>query len=176
MIASSLHLFVTSQLTYPTTLFIITQIKISWKDEGVKIMLKVHIDASTKSEEELSGGGILITGTSIYEQLKIPLTATNNHEAEFEVFLKSLEILSQYASASEAIFLYTDSKIVVQTIDKSSTSNPNFVSWLKKINALLPKFPLLIIQWIPESKNKGADNLARQALAKQIKNKKTKNY
>ena len=44
---------------------------------------------------------------------------------------------------------------------------------LQRIQELLSEFSLLILQWLPENKNKGADNLARQALHKQLKEKKT---
>ena len=38
--------------------------------------------------------------------------------------------------------------------------------YLSEFNELAPQFPLLVLQWIPEAKNKGADNLARQGLRK----------
>ena len=65
--------------------------------------------------------------------------------------------------------LYTDSKVVAQTIDKNHTNNPDFRKYLEEIQELLPYFSLLIVQWIPESQNKGADHLARQGLAKALK-------
>lgn len=65
--------------------------------------------------------------------------------------------------------LYTDSKVVAQTIDKNYTKNPAFSDYLTEIQCLLKQFPLAIIQWIPESQNKGADHLARQGLAKALK-------
>ena len=85
-------------------------------------MLKVYIDASTKGNPGPSGGGILIVYQGKQEQLSIPLSVGTNHQAEFEVFLKTLEFLKNKD-----------------------------------------------LQWLPENKNKGADNLARQALQKQLK-------
>ena len=64
---------------------------------------------------------------------------------------------------------YSDSKVLVSTVDKNHTENSSFFCYLEKIKQLLPNFHLLILQWIPENKNKGADNLARQALQKQLK-------
>ena len=129
-------------------------------------MLKVYIDASTKGNPGPSGGGILIVSDQQQEQLSIPLSFGSNHQAEFEVFLKTLEILKNRQLTEEIILCYSDSKVLVSTIDKDHTSNKDFLPYLEKIQSLLKDFSMLIIQWIPESKNKGADNLARQALQK----------
>ncbi len=129
-------------------------------------MLKVYIDASTKGNPGPSGGGILIVADQQQEQLYIPLSFGSNHQAEFEVFLKTLEILKNRQKAEEIILCYSDSKVLVSTIDKNHTSNKDFLPYLEKIQSLLKDFSMLILQWVPESKNKGADNLARQALQK----------
>ncbi|WP_206857362.1 ribonuclease HI family protein [Candidatus Enterococcus mangumiae] len=131
-------------------------------------MLKVYIDASTKGNPGPSGGGILIVSDQQQEQLSIPLSFGSNHQAEFEVFLKTLEILKNRQLTEEIILCYSDSKVLVSTIDKDHTSNKDFLPYLEKIQSLLKDFSMLIIQWIPESKNKGADNLARQALQKAL--------
>lgn len=132
-------------------------------------MLRVYIDASTKGNPGPSGGGIVILGENRYEQLAVPLSDGSNHEAEFEVFLKTLEILKEQELNTETIFCYSDSKTLVSIIDKNFTTNELFQPYLSAIQALLPAFSLFILQWIPENKNKGADNLARQALQKQLK-------
>lgn len=129
-------------------------------------MLKVYIDASTKGNPGPSGGGILIITDQQQEQLSIPLSFGSNHQAEFEVFLKTLEILKNRQMTEEIILCYSDSKVLVSTIDKNHTNNKDFLPYLEKIQSLLKDFSMLILQWVPESKNKGADNLARQALQK----------
>ena len=129
-------------------------------------MLKVYIDASTKGNPGPSGGGILIIADQQQDQLSIPLSFGSNHQAEFEVFLKTLEILKNRQMTEEIILCYSDSKVLVSTIDKNHTSNKDFLPYLEKIQSLLKDFSMLILQWVPESKNKGADNLARQALQK----------
>lgn len=129
-------------------------------------MLKVYIDASTKGNPGPSGGGILIIADQQQEQLSIPLSFGSNHQAEFEVFLKTLEILKNRQMTDEIILCYSDSKVLVSTIDKNHTNNKDFLPYLEKIQSLLKDFSMLILQWVPESKNKGADNLARQALQK----------
>lgn len=129
-------------------------------------MLKVYIDASTKGNPGPSGGGILIIADQQQEQLSIPLSFGSNHQAEFEVFLKTLEILKNRQMTEEIILCYSDSKALVSTIDKNHTNNKDFLPYLEKIQSLLKDFSMLILQWVTESKNKGADNLARQALQK----------
>ncbi|MDB7101427.1 MULTISPECIES: ribonuclease HI family protein [Enterococcus] len=131
-------------------------------------MLKVYIDASTKGNPGPSGGGILILADQQQEQLSIPLSFGSNHQAEFEVFLKTLEILKNRQMTEEIILCYSDSKVLVSTIDKNYTNNKDFLPYLEKIQSLLKDFSMLILQWVPESKNKGADNLARQALQKTL--------
>lgn len=131
-------------------------------------MIKVYIDASTKGNPGPSGGGILIIHENKQEQLTVSLSDGSNHQAEFEVFLKTLEILKEKGWVNETILCYSDSKVLVSTIDKNHTNNESFSSLLYEIQQLLAQFHLLILQWIPGSKNKGADNLARQALQKQL--------
>ncbi|MCC9082861.1 ribonuclease HI family protein [Enterococcus faecium] len=134
-------------------------------------MLKVYIDASTKGNPGPSGGGILIVYQGKQEQLSIPLSIGTNHQAEFEVFLKTLEFLKKNDLQNETIFCFSDSKTLVSTVDKNATKNELFLPYLQRIQELLSEFSLLILQWLPENKNKGADNLARQALHKQLKEK-----
>ncbi|MCC9081364.1 ribonuclease HI family protein [Enterococcus faecium] len=134
-------------------------------------MLKVYIDASTKGNPGPSGGGILIVYQGKQEQLSIPLSIGTNHQAEFEVFLKTLEFLKKNDLQNETIFCFSDSKTLVSTVDKNATKNELFLPYLQRIQELLSEFSLLILQWLPENKNKGADNLARQALHKQLKKK-----
>lgn len=136
-------------------------------------MLKVYIDASTKGNPGPSGGGILIVYQGKQEQLSIPLSVGTNHQAEFEVFLKTLEFLKKNDLQNETIFCFSDSKTLVSTVDKNATKNELFLPYLQRIQELLSEFSLLFLQWLPENKNKGADNLARQALQKQLKEKKT---
>ena len=81
-------------------------------------MLKVYIDASTKGNPGPSGGGILIVYQGKQEQLSIPLSVGTNHQAEFEVFLKTLEFLKNKGLQNETIFCFSDSKTLVSTVEK----------------------------------------------------------
>lgn len=130
-------------------------------------MLKLYVDAATRGNPGPSGIGIVIVGNDSYQQLSFPLkTKMSNHEAEFTALLWGLKEVISRNNILDTTFVYTDSKVVVETIDKNYTNNPKFRPYLQKIQPLLASFPLILIQWIPEKQNKGADNLARQALKK----------
>lgn len=134
-------------------------------------MLKAYIDASTKGNPGPSGGGIVLIGDDLHQQLAFSLTepALTNHQAEFATFVHLLELLLDRNRQEQTIMVYSDSKVLVATVDKNHTNNETFKPYLTEIQKLLPHFKLLILQWIPESKNKGADNLARQGLQKALK-------
>lgn len=134
-------------------------------------MLKVYLDASTKGNPGPSGGGIVLVGEQIHEQLSFPLEELSNHQAEFAVMQKALSLLIERNLHQQTCMFFTDSKVVAQTIDKDHTSNSAFQVYLTTIRSLLNQFSLAIIQWIPESQNKGADHLARQGLSKALKSK-----
>lgn len=132
-------------------------------------MLKIFVDAATKGNPGPSGIGIILLTDTIYDQLHFPIPNMSNHEAEFFAVVKALEIAVEKELNTTTTFLYTDSKVVSKVIDSNYTKNPLFQPYLVKINELLAKFPLIIVQWVPENKNKGADRLARQGLQKSLK-------
>lgn len=132
-------------------------------------MIKSYIDASTKGNPGPSGGGIILLGDDLYEQESFTLDHLTNHQAEFAVFSYLLHDLYNRQLHTETIFVYTDSKILAQTIQKNHTKNPDFQKYLTEIQEKLTQFPLLFIEWLPEDKNKGADHLARQGLQKALK-------
>lgn len=138
----------------------------------MNVLIKAYIDAATKGNPGPSGAGILLVAENLHEQIPLPLTGTmSNHQAEFWAFYELLMYLKRHNYTSETIFVYSDSKILVQTVDKNYTNNENFQEIFQKIQALLPNFSLLILQWLPENKNKGADQLARQGLQKALQKK-----
>ncbi|WP_207694940.1 cell wall enzyme EbsB [Enterococcus sp. DIV0212c] len=129
-------------------------------------MLRIYVDAATKGNPGPSGGGIVIVGDSLHEQIHVPLGECSNHEAEFKVFIKAIQLAIEKKLNDQTILIHSDSKIVVQTIEKRHAKNPLFQPYLQIFQQLESNFPLLLVKWIPESQNKGADTLARQALQK----------
>lgn len=139
-------------------------------------MLKIYTDASTKGDPGPSGAGIILLGEGIYKQLHFPLPILTNHEAEFESVILALDYVNKLDLPRQTVFLFTDSKIVAQTIEKDYSKQEHFNTYLEKIHALTKNYELFLCKWIPESKNKGADHLARQGLnkaRKELKNEKT---
>lgn len=128
-------------------------------------MLKVYTDAATNTEK--SGGGILIISEE-QQQLAISLAEDNNHQAELAVILYALHYLIDHKLNDQSVLLYSDSKTAIKILDQGQTKNKLFQPYLSEFNELAPQFPLLVLQWIPEAKNKGADNLARQGLRKKL--------
>jgi ribonuclease HI len=129
-------------------------------------MLRIYVDAATKGNPGPSGGGIVIVGERIHDQIHVPLGECSNHEAEFRVLIQALQLLLEKYETDQTIVIHSDSKIVVQTIEKNYAKNPLFQPYLDTYHQLESKFSLLLIKWIPESQNKGADTLAKQALQK----------
>ncbi len=129
-------------------------------------MIKIFIDAATNQTTNTSAGGMLFLRNGQQLQKHVPLLAKTNNEAEFEMMVKTLEFLISEDFQNETIFIYTDSKIVMESLDKEYAKDSRFKVHLEVILKLNHEFPSLFIEWIEEKNNKGADNLARQALQK----------
>lgn len=125
-------------------------------------MIEVYTDGATNGTS-ISGAGIYIkTNDHIYEY-SLPLRKGTNHEAEFYAVIKALEICKDQFP-DEILSFRSDSKIVVDTIEKEVTKNETFRPLLEDILLLSKDFPYFFIKWIPEKQNKHADQLAKQAI------------
>lgn len=152
-------------LTYP-------KLKTHSKERNYVSMIKMYTDASTKNDPGPSGVGIIISTENRYHQLSFPLEKNlSNHEAEFEALLRGLTYLIDHQLNHETLMMYTDSKLLASAIKKEYVKKDTFKSYLILIQEKLNEFPLFFIHWIPESHNKGADHLAKQALQKIISKK-----
>ena len=126
-------------------------------------MIEVYTDGAASGNPGLSGAGIYIkSGKNAYEYT-IPLGYLSNHEAEFYAIIKALEICRQ-SFPNEIISLRSDSKVVVDVIEKDFTKNQLFLPLLECIREESKNFPHFFIKWIPEKKNGHADRLARKAI------------
>ncbi|EGO9009036.1 TPA: ribonuclease HI family protein [Enterococcus faecalis] len=135
-------------------------------------MLRIYVDAATKGNPGESGGGIVYLTDQSRQQLHVPLGIVSNHEAEFKVLIEALKKAIANEDNQQTVLLHSDSKIVVQTIEKNYAKNEKYQPYLAEYQQLEKNFPLLLIKWLPESQNKAADMLARQALQKFYPNKK----
>lgn len=136
-------------------------------------MLKIYSDAAVSPIDQLAGAGLVITGQDLYEQLSYPLPKTkDNHLAELQAFLIALEWVVENEHTDTYLLFYTDSQLIAQSVKKSRIKNKDYKSIFASILDSLQALYLYEVKWIPDKENKGADNLAKQALAKQRKNKK----
>src|SRR5699024_8105006 len=124
-------------------------------------MIRLYTDAAVAGNPGPAGVGILIVNDTEQKQVSIPLEGNwNNHHAEFKAVFLGLSWLIENNYTHEMIFCYTDSKIVAQSIEKEYVKNPITRQYLLDILELMVEFHFISMKWIPESKNKGADNLA----------------
>lgn len=135
-------------------------------------MIRLYADAAVNGDPGQAGLGILIlTEKDQYQFTPILSGLWNNHQAEFQAILHGLTWLVQNDHTDEMTFCYTDSQIVAQSVEKKYVKDTTSQKYLKEILELMEEFPYASVTWIPESENRGADNLARQALQKAIKAK-----
>lgn len=130
-------------------------------------MLEIYIDAASKGNPGPSGIGIFIKGENHHIKICEYIGETNNHIAEFKALIRGLEEAKKLNS--QLISVRSDSKIVVSSIDKRYVKNEEFKPLLNYALQLADEFDLFFIKWIPESENKAADQLAKDALRKQNK-------
>lgn len=127
-------------------------------------MIKIYIDAATHQTKYISAGGMVALFNKEQLQIKQALKAKNNNEAEFEILLFALKFALANNWEQKTIFIYSDSRIVIQSLEKKYAKDDSFSILLNQILTLTNKFELLFIEWQGGKQNKGADNLAKQAL------------
>ncbi|MGJ9457580.1 RNase H family protein [Oceanobacillus sp. CF4.6] len=126
-------------------------------------MIIVYTDGASSGNPGWSGAGVYIqAGGSNYEY-SFPLGMLSNHEAEFHAIIKALEICKE-SFPNEILSFRSDSKVVVDVIEKDVTKNKLFHPLLEIIRENYSAFPYFFIKWIPEKQNLHADVLARKAI------------
>ncbi|PAV28606.1 ribonuclease HI [Virgibacillus profundi] len=126
-------------------------------------MIEVYTDGASSGNPGLSGAGIYIKTGGRTHEYSFPLGILSNHEAEFHAVIKALGICRRHFPA-EILSFRSDSRVVVDVIEKGYTKNKTFLPLLEKINEEADHFPHFFIKWIPEKKNGNADKLARKAI------------
>ncbi|MER2063957.1 MAG: ribonuclease HI family protein [Alkalibacterium sp.] len=136
-------------------------------------MLRIYSDAAVSPKDQLAGAGLVVVGDGLYEQLVLPLSSTeDNHLAELQAFYHAVKWPLDNDRAAEWTVFHTDSQLVAQAIKKNHIKNSTYTDIFQAITQSLEKLSFYEVKWIPEKENKGADNLAKQALAKQRKSRK----
>ena len=132
-------------------------------------MIKVFTDAAVNGNPGDVGLGVLVLKDG--EQLPFKISVEekmDNHLAEFTAINWALGWLLEEGLQEELIFMHTDSKVTADAISKRYTKKEANRIVLKEIQNKLRDFSQIFVKWIPESENKGADQLARQALQQTI--------
>ena len=132
-------------------------------------MIKVFTDAAVNGNPGDVGLGVLVLKDGEQMPFKISVEEKmDNHLAEFTAINWALSWLLEEGYQEELIFMHTDSKVTADAISKRYTKKEANRIVLKEIQNKLKDFSQLFVKWIPESENRGADQLARQALQQTI--------
>ena len=132
-------------------------------------MIKVFTDAAVNGNPGDVGLGVLVLKDGEQKPFKISVEEKmDNHLAEFTAIDWALGWLLEEGVQEELIFMHTDSKVTADAISKRYTKKEANRIVLKEIQNKLKDFSQLFVKWIPESENRGADQLARQALQQTI--------
>ena len=128
-------------------------------------MIRVRTDAAVNGNPGKVGIGIEI----LYEKQQFLFKENtdqlmDNHQAELWAIYRALIILQEKDWHHEVVFLNSDSKFAMMAIEKNYTKQVAYQEILKKVQGERKKIPQLFLEWIPEKENRGADQLARQAL------------
>ena len=128
-------------------------------------MIRVKTDAAVNGNPGKVGIGIEI----LYKKQQFLFKENSellmdNHQAELWAIYRALIILQEKEWHHDVIFLNSDSKFAMMAIEKNYTKQVAYQEILKKVQGELQFFPQLFLEWIPEKENRGADQLARQAL------------
>ena len=128
-------------------------------------MIRVRTDAAVNGNPGKVGIGIEI----LYEKQQFLFKENtdqlmDNHQAELWAIYRALIILQEKEWHHDMIFLNSDSKFAMMAIEKNYTKQVAYQEILKKVQEERKKIPQLFLEWIPEKENRGADQLARQAL------------
>ena len=128
-------------------------------------MIRVKTDAAVNGNPGKVGIGIEI----LYKKQQFLFKENSellmdNHQAELWAIYRALIILQEKEWDQEMIFLNSDSKFAMMAIEKNYTKQVAYQEILKKVQEERKKIPQLFLEWIPEKENRGADQLARQAL------------
>ena len=134
-------------------------------------MLKVYTDAAVAGNPGLAAVGVRILEQGKQQQLTAEIECLcDNHYAEFWAIRFSLQYLKKEHKINDIIFLYSDSKIAIESIRKKYVKRAEYRVILLDILELIEECKFFECEWIPDKENVGSDHLARQAL-QQLKQK-----
>lgn len=128
------------------------------------LMIELYVDGASAGNPGKSGIGIFIKGEGHHIKISAPIAPTNNHTAEFTALLRGLEEVSKLTTG--LVSARSDSQIVVMSVEREFVKNEAHKSLLTKILDITKTFDYFFIKWIPDTENRAADALAREAIHK----------
>ncbi len=137
-------------------------------------MIKLYLDAAFKPATKEMGIGIIIHSPQSEPNIfKYYIShVAENHIAEFIALWCGLKLIGSLKLSQEWLLIYSDSQIVVDSVEKDYVKNKDYQPWLRLIRKELAKIDNYIIQHAHEKANAGVDAIAKQALHQQGKVKK----
>ncbi|WP_062532320.1 ribonuclease HI family protein [Jeotgalibaca dankookensis] len=130
-------------------------------------MIRIFIDGAANPKKQQSGIGAVLIDNGQQLQLSKSLTDYyDNHETELIALQYVLDYLLESNKQDELIFCHSDSKMLVDAVNKRYSRKENHMKHLNLILTSLKKFSQFYLKWVPERDNRGADQLARVALNK----------
>ncbi|MBG9988061.1 ribonuclease HI family protein [Aerococcaceae bacterium DSM 111176] len=134
-------------------------------------MIQLYVDAAFRPQTHECGIGIIIHySKEQHVQHKFYMEyLQDNHQAEFVALWMGLKMIGETKLSQEFIQIFSDSQIVVQSIEKSHAKNKVYQGWLTLIQQDLNLSKDYFINLSHEKNNAGVDQVAKQALNKQGK-------
>ena len=126
------------------------------------MLIKIYSDAASQGNPGNSGAGLVILYDGQQIQRHHYLGNMSNHEAEFAAAIWAFQVLETLSSDTDTIMYYADSKIVIDSIHKRYAKH--FSTQLAQLLHYYDSYHLIISTWIPEKQNRGAHQLAWQAI------------
>lgn len=130
-------------------------------------MIQCYVDGAYQPKTQAGGIGIDIMEKNQATRLKYYLDyVPDNHVLEFLALRACLAYLKEARGrqAYPAILIHSDSKTVVDAVEKSYVKDSLYQVVLREIERDWVAFDQVYLRWIPEKSNKRADVLAKQAL------------
>ncbi|MCH4172515.1 MAG: ribonuclease HI family protein [Lactobacillus sp.] len=127
-------------------------------------MIHLNTDAAVRGNPGPAAAGLLLIKDHQQIQKTTYLGEMDNHQAEFQAAIWAFEYLIAQQYTDEIVSFQADSKLLIDSLNKRYAKH--FTKTLAQLLDLQAKFPMVLNQWVPESQNKGAHNLATTALQK----------
>ncbi|MGO2205718.1 ribonuclease HI family protein [Staphylococcus xylosus] len=133
-------------------------------------MAKIYFDAATAGNPGISACAVVLAIDNERFHYTKDLGVMDNHSAEWASLIFSLECAVKHDISTALLF--TDSKLIEDSIHKGSVKNEKFKLYYDKMLELEQHFELFFVRWVPRNQNKEANHHAKNELYKITKQNK----